>query len=62
VPNPDFADALWIKSSRSADQGQCVELATVDGWIGVRDSKLGAYGPVLALTATTMRAFLSALA
>ncbi|MCU1687626.1 MAG: hypothetical protein JWQ81_8365 [Amycolatopsis sp.] len=62
MPNPDFADALWIKSSRSADQGQCVELATVDGWIGVRDSKLGADGPVLALTATTMRAFLSALA
>lgn len=61
MPKPDFADALWIKSSRSADQGQCVELATVDGWVGVRDSKLGAAGPILAVTATTMRAFLAVL-
>lgn len=59
---PDFTAALWIKSSRSANQGQCVELAQVDGWTGVRDSKLGDAGPILTLTPATTRAFLAALA
>jgi hypothetical protein len=62
VSKPDFTAALWIKSSRSADQGQCVELTQVDGWTGVRDSKLGDASPVLSLTAATMRAFLAVLA
>jgi hypothetical protein len=35
---PDFSNAAWRKSKRSA-MGNCVEIAEVDGWIGVRDSK-----------------------
>ncbi|WP_116041965.1 DUF397 domain-containing protein [Amycolatopsis palatopharyngis] len=58
MAQPDFAGARWIKSSRSAEQGQCVELAAVDGWVGVRDSKLGEAGPVLSFTQTEMAAFL----
>jgi hypothetical protein len=61
VPNPDFTDALWIKSNRSEPQQECVELATVTGWIGVRDSKLGDASPVLTFTPTAMAAFLARL-
>jgi hypothetical protein len=40
--------ANWSKSSRSQGQNDCVEVARVPGWVGVRDSKLGASGPMLA--------------
>ena len=46
----------WKKSSRSM-AGQCVEVATQDGEILVRDSK-NPSGPVLAYTAGEWRAFL----
>ncbi|MGH3601469.1 MAG: DUF397 domain-containing protein [Pseudonocardiaceae bacterium] len=37
------------QSSYSQAQNDCIELTTeVTGWVGVRDSKLGAYSPVLA--------------
>ncbi|MFQ6398853.1 DUF397 domain-containing protein [Nocardia sp. KC 131] len=36
----DLSGARWLKSSRSASNGQCVEVAFLDGdLIGVRDSK-----------------------
>jgi hypothetical protein len=34
-----FAAAPQVKASRSADQGQCVEIARVDGWAAISDSK-----------------------
>lgn len=37
----------WRKSSVSGDGG-CVEVADLGGQIGVRDSKSGGVGPVLA--------------
>jgi hypothetical protein len=36
---PSFNNASWRKSSRSAGQTNCVEVATANGLIGVRDSK-----------------------
>ena len=37
--------------------GGCVEVATIPGWIGVRDTKLGPDSPVLAFTPTEWDAF-----
>jgi hypothetical protein len=43
----DLSGARWFKSSRSESNGQCVEVAFLDGdLIGVRDSKNPA-GPAL---------------
>jgi hypothetical protein len=42
---PDFSSAAWHKSVRSGDAG-CVEVATVERVVGVRDSK-DRQGPVL---------------
>jgi hypothetical protein len=41
-----FANAKWRKSNLSGDTG-CVEVAFIDGTIGVRDSKLGDGSPIL---------------
>jgi len=48
----------WRKSSYSSPDGQeCVEITTeLTGWVGVRDSKLGAASPVLAVTPAQWRA------
>ncbi len=56
----DFTGARWRKSRRSADIGDCVELAQTEAVFGVRDSK-NADGPVLALTARQGLAFLGAV-
>ncbi len=48
----------WRKSSASAGNGECVELAALqDGTIGVRDSK-NPDGPVLKFTRAEVRAWL----
>jgi hypothetical protein len=54
----------WRKSSYSFPDGQeCVEITTeLTGWVGVRDSKLGAASPVLALTTAEWRSVLRSLA
>lgn len=54
--NALLAGADWRKSTRSKD-GECVEIARVDGLVGVRDSK-DQGGPVLAFEAGTFGAFL----
>ncbi|MDT0320306.1 DUF397 domain-containing protein [Streptomyces millisiae] len=39
-PSPDdLAAATWIKSSASGAQNECVEVAHLGPWTGVRDSK-----------------------
>lgn len=53
--------AGWRKSSYSMGENNCVEITTeLPGWVGVRDSKLGATSPLLAVTPSQWRALLSA--
>jgi hypothetical protein len=54
---PDFSTAKWRKSTTS-DSGGCVEVAMVDGWIGVRDTKDNGTGPVLTFNRREWTAFL----
>ncbi|MGH8967125.1 MAG: DUF397 domain-containing protein [Actinomycetes bacterium] len=50
---------MWRKSSASAGNGECVEMAALpDGSIGVRDSK-DPDGSVLKFTRAEVRAFLA---
>lgn len=60
----DLAGAIWRKSSRSNDQGLCVEVADnlvgVLGVVGVRDSK-DLTGPTLAVSSPGWSAFVGAL-
>ncbi len=53
----------WRKSSYSSPDGQeCVEITTeLTGWIGVRDSKLGAGSPMLAVPVEQWQATLDKL-
>jgi Domain of unknown function (DUF397) len=54
-PNPD---PVWVKSSLSFSNGNCVEVADlVDGSIGIRNSR-DAGGPVLQFTPDEWHAFL----
>ncbi|MFJ2778189.1 DUF397 domain-containing protein [Kitasatospora sp. NPDC087315] len=34
-----MTDAVWTKSSHSGGGGNCVELATSEGWVLVRNSR-----------------------
>jgi hypothetical protein len=47
----------WRKASRSAGNGECVEVASTLGRISVRDSK-DPEGPVLTYPADAFRSFL----
>lgn len=52
----------WRKSSRSATNGDCVEIgtSTETASVGVRDSKLGEQSPILTFTPGAMAAFVNA--
>ena len=50
-------DAQWRKADVSGDHG-CVEVAFAGGKVGVRDSKDGGRGPVLAFTEHEWACFL----
>lgn len=50
----------WRKSSHSNSSANCVEVATADGSVGVRDSKQHGHGPVLEFTRADWAAFVRA--
>ncbi|MFD8783525.1 DUF397 domain-containing protein [Kitasatospora sp. NPDC059599] len=56
----DLRSAVWRKSSYSAQQGQCVEVALGSGQIPVRDSK-DLEGPALAFPADAWSSFIAAV-
>lgn len=60
LPDTAFADAQWRKSSRSNPQPDCVELAEVNGVIGVRDSKVPDRA-MLQFSKSEMAAFIAAV-
>lgn len=58
----EIAQAAWRKSSWSAMNGNCLEIAELrGGTVGVRDSKDGGAGPVLLFGPTAWRSFISDL-
>ncbi|MEO7196370.1 MAG: DUF397 domain-containing protein [Pseudonocardiaceae bacterium] len=60
MTTPDFAHAVWRKSTHSGDNGgQCVELAFLGTAVGLRDSKDKANGPILTVTPGEWAAFLA---
>lgn len=57
----DMTGAVWRKSTRSNNGGNCVEVATnLTGVVGIRDSK-DAAGGTLAVTPAEWRAFLAGI-
>jgi Domain of unknown function (DUF397) len=54
----EWDGAQWFKSTDSGDHG-CVEVAFHNGKVGVRDTKDGGEGPVLAFTEHEWKCFLS---
>lgn len=49
----------WRKASRSAGNGECVEVATAGGMVAIRDSK-NPEGVILTCTPEKFRSFLEA--
>lgn len=52
----DYSDARWRKSSRSGNEGQCVEVADLGNSVGLRDSK-NPDGPKLVFTTKEITEF-----
>jgi hypothetical protein len=61
VSTPDLSTARWFKSSRSANNGDCVECAVLPAHVAVRDSKNPA-GPALFFAPARWSAFVAAAA
>ncbi|MEV6811378.1 DUF397 domain-containing protein [Micromonospora sp. NPDC051296] len=56
---PDLTGAIWRKSTRSNNGGDCVEVAdNLPGVVGLRDSK-DPNGPVLAFNPAAWTAFVA---
>lgn len=59
----DLTGADWRKSSHSASEGNCVEVALLaDGRVAVRDTKDAGHGPALVFTAAEWTAFSAGMA
>jgi len=57
---PDFTGAAWFTSSYTGGNNtQCVEVAFVPGWVGVRDTKQHGRGPILTFAHAEWAAFLA---
>jgi predicted secreted Zn-dependent protease len=56
----DFSGVAWRKSTRSTDQGECVEIAATETLRLARDSK-NPDGPVLAFTSHTWNTFMNSI-
>ncbi|BCL13061.1 DUF397 domain-containing protein [Micromonospora sagamiensis] len=59
MTTPDLSRARWFTSSRSANNGDCVECAVLPDAVAVRDSK-DPSGPVLTFSAARWTAFVAA--
>ncbi|WDZ84441.1 DUF397 domain-containing protein [Micromonospora cathayae] len=59
MSTPDLSRARWFTSSRSTNNGDCVECALLPDLVAVRDSKDPA-GPVLTFTDAQWSAFVTA--
>jgi hypothetical protein len=59
-PVSNNGELRWVKSSRSAGNGECVEVAAVRGGIAMRDSK-DPQGPILQFPAVTWQGFVDSV-
>ncbi|WP_428964386.1 DUF397 domain-containing protein [Micromonospora fluostatini] len=59
MDTPDLATAYWFTSSRSANNGDCVECAYLPDLVAVRDSK-DRSGPTLTFAPPSWAAFAAA--
>lgn len=60
MSTPDLSTVRWFTSSRSTNNGNCVQCAVLPDRMAVRDSKDPA-GPVLLFPAARWRAFVTSL-
>jgi hypothetical protein len=58
--SPDRSQLHWYKSSRSAGNGACVEVAELPSAMAVRDSK-DPQGPILTFGTESWRSFVAAV-
>ena len=57
MPGTGLAGPEWHKALSSVGNGACVELASIDGMVAIRDSK-DPDGPILRYTTAEWHAFL----